>query len=58
MNHSPKMMWMCVAIVLVAVVTVALDTPAVLAFALACLLMMAAMGWMMSGRSHRGGDAR
>lgn len=56
MNHSGRLMWGCVAIVIVAVLlAVAFTTPVYLLFVLPCLVMLGAMLWMMRGT---GGDSR
>jgi len=48
MKHSMKMMWGCVALVVVAVVlSLAGANVAYALFALPCMLMMGAMVWMM-----------
>ena len=59
MKHSMKMMWGCVAaIVLVAILAVTGSGAGYLLFALPCALMMGAMVWMMmrgmGGGSHGG----
>jgi hypothetical protein len=62
MKHSMKMMWGCVALVVVVVVlSLAGANVAYGLFALPCMLMMGAMVWMMmrgmgggSGRSGQG----
>jgi hypothetical protein len=60
MQHSMKMMWGCVAvIVLVAVLAVTGSGAGRLLFALPCALMMGAMVWMMMrgmGGGSRGGE--
>jgi len=45
--HSMKMMWGCVALVLVAVVAAVTLNASILLFAIPCVIMMAAMMWMM-----------
>lgn len=62
MNHSGKLMWGCVAIVVVAiVVALAYSTPVFLLFVLPCAVMIGAMVWMMrggtGGGSHHGGHS-
>jgi hypothetical protein len=59
MKHSMKMMWGCVAvIVLVAILAATGSGAGYLLFALPCALMMGAMVWMMmrgmGGGSHGG----
>ena len=50
MTHSMKMMWGCIAIVVLAVIlSVALANPVFLLFLIPCMLMMGAMVWMMMG---------
>lgn len=50
MNHSGRLMWGCMAIVIVAVLlAVAFTTPVYLLFVLPCLVMLGAMLWMMRG---------
>jgi hypothetical protein len=57
MTHSKKMMWGCVAIVVLAVtLSVALANPVYLLFLIPCMLMMGAMMWMMMG--GMGGGSR
>ena len=62
MNHSGKLMWGCVAILVVAVVlTLAYGSPVFLLFVLPCAVMIGAMVWMMRGGTgggpHRGGHS-
>lgn len=55
MKHSMKMMWGCVALLVVAVVlSVAGANIAYALFALPCILMMGAMMWMMGRGMERG----
>jgi hypothetical protein len=55
MGQSIRMMWGCVALLVVGVI-VALSTGAyVLLFVIPCMLMMGAMVWMMMGGSGRAG---
>ena len=50
MTHSLKMMWGCIAIVVLAVVlSVALSNSALLLFLIPCMFMMGLMVWMMMG---------
>jgi uncharacterized membrane protein len=63
MKHSMKMIWVCVALVVLAVVLGATGVKgAYLAlFALPCMLMMGAMVWMMirgMGGGSRGGQTK
>jgi choline-glycine betaine transporter len=58
MQHSMKMMWGCVAaIVIVAILAATGSGAAYLLFALPCALMMGAMLWMMM-RGMGGGSRR
>jgi len=60
-KHSMKMMWGCVAIVvLVVAVSLAVGSAGYLLFAVPCMLMMGAMMWMMMGGvgGSRGGDQK
>jgi len=59
-NHR-SMIWICVAIVAVAVLGAAatgLDIGYAALFALPCVLMMGAMAWMMVRMSRHGGHDR
>jgi hypothetical protein len=48
MHHSMKMMWGCVAVIVLVVVLAATGSGGgYLVFALPCVLMMGAMVWMM-----------
>lgn len=48
MSHSPRMMWGCVALVVVVVaLSAALGTAGYLLFVVPCMLMMGGMMWMM-----------
>ena len=62
MKHSMKMMWGCVAILALAVIlSVAGANVGFLVFAVPCMLMMAAMMWMMMrgmGGSSRGSGSK
>jgi hypothetical protein len=58
MNHSMKLMWGCVALlVLVIVLSLAGANAGYVLFAVPCMLMMGAMMWMMIGGT-RGGDRK
>lgn len=58
MKHSMKMMWGCVAILVVAVTLLLAGANIAYAlFALPCILMMGAMMWMMM-RGKSGGSGR
>ena len=49
-QHSMKMMWGCVAVLVIVVVLAVTGANAgFLLFALPCMLMMGAMMWMMMG---------
>lgn len=55
MNHSVRLMWACVAVVAVALVLAfAFTTPYYLIFVVPCIVMLAAMVWMMGGGPRRG----
>lgn len=55
MKHSGKLMWGCVAIVVVAVVlALASGSPVLLLFVLPCAVMIGAMVWMMRGGTGGG----
>ena len=59
MRNHMKVMWMCVVVAVVVVVAVAaagLDVGYGVLFALPCLVMMGAMGWMMVRMARHGGD--
>ncbi len=50
MTHSKKTMWVCAAIVLLAVMlSVAFSNSVFLLFLIPCMLMMGVMVWMMMG---------
>lgn len=56
-KNSMNMMWVCVAIIVVAViVSAALGSAGFLLWAVPCMLMMGVMMWMMAGGS--GGSRR
>lgn len=60
MDHSGKTMWVCAAVVVVAIILAfAFTTPYYLLFVLPCAVMLGAMVWMMrggsTGGSRRGG---
>jgi hypothetical protein len=59
MRAHGKLMWMCGAVVLVALVVV-LATGSAFPFLLVigCVLMMGAMMFMLGGMGRRGGDRR
>jgi uncharacterized membrane protein len=57
-NHSMKMMWGCVALVLVAVIVGLTSSAYVLLFVLPCVIMMGAMMWMMMRGGMGGGGAK
>ena len=53
------MMWVCIAIVLLAIIlSVALANPVFLLFLIPCMLMMGAMVWMMLGGMGGGSGGR
>ncbi len=52
--HSMKMMWGCVALVLIAVVAAVTINANILLFAIPCVIMMGAMMWMMMGTGMGG----
>ncbi len=55
MSHPGKLMWACVAIVVLAVVlALAYATPVFLLFVLPCAVMIGAMLWMMRGGTGGG----
>jgi hypothetical protein len=57
MQHSMKMMWPCVAVILVVAVIAATGSGiGFLLFALPCALMMGAMMWMMMRGGMGGGS--
>ncbi len=45
--HSMKMMWGCLALVLVAAAAAVTINASILLFAIPCVIMMGAMMWMM-----------
>jgi hypothetical protein len=56
MRGHGKHMWVCAAMVVVALIAVAVTGKGVyLLPALGCVLMMGAMMWMMGGMSGKGG---
>ena len=60
-KHSRKMMWGCAALVLVAVIVAFASNAYVLLFVFPCMIMMAAMMWMMVGSmggGTRGGEPK
>ena len=56
MQHSMKMMWLCVAGVAAAIVFAATGYGFALLFVVPCMAMMAMMMWMMMGGGRRSGD--
>jgi hypothetical protein len=57
MQHSMKMMWICVAVIGVVAILAATGSGAgYLLFALPCALMMGAMMWMMMRGGMGGGS--
>jgi len=52
--HSMKMMWGCLALVLVAAVAAITINASILLFAIPCVIMMGAMMWMMMGAGMGG----
>lgn len=59
MTNSMKMMWGCIAILVLAVIlSVALANAAYLLFLIPCMLMMGAMVWMMTGGMRGGSRGR
>ena len=61
MDHSKKIVWACLAVVVVALLLAfAFTTPYYLLFVLPCVVMLGAMVWMTrggsSGGSRRGGS--
>ena len=59
MTNSMKMMWGCIAILVLAVIlSVALANAVYLLFLIPCMLMMGAMVWMMMGGMGGGSRGR
>ena len=57
-KHSMKMMWGCVAFVVLAIVLIASGVGLGAFFIIPCMLMMGAMMWMMMGGMGRSGGER
>jgi len=56
-DHSGKIVWVCVAVVVVALILAfAFTTPYYLLFVLPCAVMLGAMVWMMRGGGSTGGS--